>query len=135
MYLRKEKDRGSAEIVGVIILISILACGAALIAVLLFSQALPQKIPEVSIRFATSGNILTIYHMGGDPVPAGQYLIRINNRDIPAGMVGKSPSPSGSWVTGDVLTVAQTGISPSSYIQVVYLNGATQTVLATNSTP
>jgi hypothetical protein len=90
----------------------------------------------VNLRFGSDGNFVTIYHMGGDPIPSGQYLVRANNNVVPTSSLIKSPSPTGNWVTGDTLTIAQSGISPSSYIQVVYSNGGSaQSVLATNGTP
>jgi hypothetical protein len=130
-----QKDFASAEVLGVIILITVIACGVAIIATTVFSQSMPQHVPSVNIRFSSDGDLLTIYHMGGDPVPEGQYFIRINNNDISPARVMKSPVPDGNWVTGEILTVTETGLTRSSFIQVVYQNGDAKYVIATNSTP
>ncbi|WP_321508080.1 type IV pilin N-terminal domain-containing protein [uncultured Methanoregula sp.] len=120
--------------IGMLLLVSVIACGIGMIAVIFSSQTLPQQIPAVNLRFSSAENYLTIYHMGGDTIPEGKYLVRINNKDISSGQLIKSPTSSGNWAPGETVTIAQPGLSPSSYIQVIYLNGDTQQVLATNST-
>jgi PKD repeat protein len=101
----------------------------------MFCQPQPHKIPAVNFQFASYGNVITILHDGGDPIPEGYYQIRVNGNTIPSGAVIKSPSPTGNWVIGDTLTIAMNDLSPSSYVQVMYLGGSATSVLASNSTP
>jgi PKD repeat protein len=121
--------------VGTIVLVSIIVAAVALIAVGVFSQTPPQKIPAVNLQFASKGNVITILHDGGDPVPEGYYQIRVNGNTIPSGAIKKSPSPAGNWAIGDTLTITMNDLSPSSYVQVLYLGGSATAVLASNSTP
>lgn len=128
-------DSANAEMIGMLVLAALFVSAVALIGVFMFSQPLPQKIPAVNFLFASKGNIITIYHNGGDPLPEGNYQIRVNNYAIPSGSITKSPSPAGSWVIGDTLTIQMSDLSPMSYIQVVYLGGSASYILASNSTP
>lgn len=128
-------DNGVAELIGTVILITIFVAAVALIAVTVFSQAPPQKIPAVNARFATENGLITIYHDGGDPLEAGYYRVSVNGNILPAGSVKKSPLPSGSWQIGETLTVVMEGVTPSSYIQLLYLDGSRSSVLASNGTP
>ena len=128
-------DYGLAELIGSLVLIAIVAGGITLIAIAVLSHPLPPQIPAVNFRFSTTGNSVSIYHAGGDPIPEGQFQICIDNVDIPATLLTKSPTSGGSWATGDTITITQTGISPSSFVQVLYLQGGSpQSVLATNGT-
>lgn len=128
-------DSGVAELIGTVILITIFVAAVALIAVTVFSQAPPQKIPSVNARFATDNSLITVYHNGGDPIEAGYYRVSVNGNLLPAGAVIKSPSSSGNWQIGETLTVALDGVTPSSYIQLLYLDGARSAILASNGTP
>ena len=135
MFSQATGDSGVSEILGTLVLIGIVTGGVTLIAISIFSHPLPPQIPAVNFRFTTTGNTLTIYHMGGDPVPEGEYQVRINNQDLPAALLTKSPAAGGSWQTGETLTITQSSISPSSFVQVIYVHGGTaQAVLATNGT-
>ncbi|MDD1691449.1 MAG: PKD domain-containing protein [Methanoregula sp.] len=121
--------------IGVLVLVAIFVGAVALIAVFMFSQPQLQKIPAVNLQFASKGNVITIFHDGGDPIPEGYYQIRVNGNTIPSGSVIKSPSPAGNWAIGDTLTITMSDLSPSSYVQVIYLGGSATSVLASNSTP
>ncbi|MDD1694557.1 MAG: PKD domain-containing protein [Methanoregula sp.] len=120
--------------IGVLVLVAIFVSAVALIGVFMLSQPQPHKIPAVNFQFASKGNVITILHDGGDPIPEGYYQIRVNGNTIPSGSVIKSPSPTGNWAIGDTLTITMNDLSPSSYIQVIYLGDITS-VLASNSTP
>lgn len=127
-------DSANAEMIGVLVLVSIFVTAVALIGVFMFSQPLPQKIPAVNFLFASQGNTISIYHNGGDPLPEGKYQILVNSYPVPSGSITKFPSPAGNWAIGDTLTIQMNDLSPSSYIQVVYLSGSASYVLASNST-
>ncbi|AGB01856.1 PKD domain-containing protein [Methanoregula formicica] len=128
-------DSGVSEVFGAVILITIIAAAVGLVAVSVFSQPPPEKIPAVNFLFASKGNIITIHHNGGDPLPEGNYQILVNSYPVPSGSITKFPSPAGNWVIGDTLTIQMNDLSPSSYVQVVYLDGSASYVLASNSTP
>lgn len=134
LSLARHDDTAAAEMIGALILVAIFVSAVALIGVYMFSQPQPQKIPAVNFQFASDGNAIKIYHEGGDPLPEGYYQIRVNGIAIPSGSIIKSPSPTGSWAIGDTLTIASSGVSPSSYVQIIYLDGEASVLLASNGT-
>lgn len=130
-------ERGISELIGSLTLIGIVTAAVALIAVLAFSQPLPQTVPAVNVRFGYESGHITVLHQGGDPVPEGRFLVRVDGAPLYAGTVSKSPNPSGSWNIGDTLTLGLSGVSPSSLVQVFYSDGggSSTTLLASNGTP
>ena len=59
-------ERKAAEIVGVLILISIFVVGIAVIAIGLFSSSPPDKNPAVNLQITNESKLVKLYHAGGD---------------------------------------------------------------------
>ncbi|MDO9324722.1 MAG: PKD domain-containing protein, partial [Methanoregula sp.] len=127
-------EDASAEMIGVLMLISIFVVVIAIIAVGWFSQPAPQKIPAVNMKFMSEGNnIIKISHNGGDAIPKGQYKVLIDAHDATPYI----QNPPLKWDMGDTLEMKYMPwtISPDSYVQVVYLSGGSAGyVLASNGT-
>jgi hypothetical protein len=71
-------DRGAAEMVGVLMLISIFVVVTAIIAVVLFSSPPPDKNPAVNLRITNESRLIKIYHAGGDPLQKDKIQIYVD---------------------------------------------------------
>lgn len=70
-----------SDVVGSLIMVSIVTIALGIIAVAILSQPAPPDIPAVDVVAyrSPSGTDLTIIHAGGDTLPAGEYLILVNS--------------------------------------------------------
>lgn len=108
---------GVSEIVGAILLISIVVVLIGVIGVYLFSQPVPQKIPNLNFMTGTNSDktILYIYHNGGDTLNAGEFSVMLDG--VPASYI---VSGGGSWSLGKNLEVAITPATMPQSVQLVY---------------
>lgn len=127
-------ENAAAEMIGALMLISIFVVVVALVAVVLFSQPAPQKVPALNMKFISEGDhTIKIFHNGGDAIPTGHYKVFIDNNDATPYI--QNPPP-GKWELGDTLEYrVPWTITPDTYVLVIYSNGGTSgSVLASNGT-
>jgi len=72
-----------SDVVGSLIMVSIVTIALGIVAVAILSQPAPPDIPavDVTVYLSPSGTDLTIIHAGGDTLPAGEYRILVNSVD------------------------------------------------------
>jgi len=131
MTLTPHNEKAAAELVGAIVLISIITVVIAIVAVGALSKAPPVKIPALDVQFTADpvAHTITIYHKGGDPIPKGQWQVLVNGIVATA----QNSDTSGIWAIGDTLTVTGPTITPDTYVEVVYVSGGSDSyLLATN---
>jgi hypothetical protein len=69
-----------SEIVGAVLLISLVVLAVSIIAMLLFSQATPEKIPNINFMTGSdNSNRLYLYHNGGDSLARGTFSVMVDN--------------------------------------------------------
>ena len=125
----RDNSSGVSEIIGVILLISVAVLAIAIIAAGLFSQPLPQKIPDA--RFITGINsstkILTIYHDGGEPLYRGEFYLKINDVKIEDNAYTFSPEGGNIWSVGKSLILPN--VQSNSKVQIFYNTGSGEVLL------
>ena len=134
MTLTPHDEKAAADMVGALVLISIITVVIAIVAVGVFSKAPPVKIPALDVQFTADpvAHTITIYHKGGDPIPKGQWQVLVNGAVFSN---AQNSDTSGSWTIGDTLTVTDPTITPDTYVEVVYTSGGSDSyLLATNWT-
>ena len=90
-------ESGAAEIIGALVLVSMIVLVVAVIATGLISRPLPDKVPQVRFSVGNSVGIagqysFNITHEGGDEIPFGEYAVFINdnnNDDTYSSKIGK----------------------------------------------
>jgi hypothetical protein len=103
-----------SDVVGSLIMVSIVTIALGIIAVAILSQPPPPDIPAVDVVAYTSGDTLFLIHSGGDTLPAGDYRILVNS-------VEETFTPSTSttaFKTGTELYYSSTGEIRS--VQLIY---------------
>lgn len=75
-----DTSSGVSEIIGTVLLISLVVLAVSIIAMLLFSQAMPEKIPNINFMTGSdNNNCLYLYHNGGDRLAKGTFLVKVDN--------------------------------------------------------
>ncbi|MDO8871402.1 MAG: type IV pilin N-terminal domain-containing protein [Methanoregula sp.] len=118
---KTDTSSGVSETVGAIMLISIVAILIAVIGVYLFSQPVPQKIPNLNFMTGVNSDKtkLYIYHNGGDTMIPGEFSVLLDG--VPRSY---SVSGGGSWSLGKNLEVDITPSTMPQSVQLVYNNTA-----------
>ena len=126
MHIDRSKKRktdtstGVSETVGAIMLVSIVAVMVAVIGIYLFSQPVPQKIPNLNFMTGTNSSKTTLYlyHNGGDTLTAGEFSVLLDGKPASYSVSGGG----NQWSLGKNLLVPITTMPKS--VQLVYNNTA-----------
>ncbi|HOX34608.1 MAG TPA: type IV pilin N-terminal domain-containing protein [Methanoregulaceae archaeon] len=98
-----DPEAGVSEVVGVILLIGLAVTAVAIVAVVLFSQATPDEIPEVNFLVGSNAppTMLYLYHNGGDMLRTGTFQVLVDGAARPYSLEGGGEY----WALGDRLDV------------------------------
>ena len=73
----KRKESGASEVIGAVLLVSLVVIGGAVVAAMVFGQPTPKEVPHVSfgVSHERLGRQLTLHHTGGDTLRWGEYSV------------------------------------------------------------
>jgi hypothetical protein len=77
-----KSESGVSELIGAILLVSLVVMMMMVVTTVLISQPRPEKIPELGVFISNGMNNVTLTHMGGDSLQAGEYLVVIDGNII-----------------------------------------------------
>jgi hypothetical protein len=123
-----DNSSGVSEIIGAILLISVGVLAVAIIAAGLFSQPLPQKIPDARFITEIKNNSLTIYHDGGEPLYRGEFFLKVNNVRIEDNAYTLNPGGGNIWSVGKSLKLL-TSVPDDATVQIFYNTGSGEVLL------
>ncbi len=92
----------------IVIVLSIILIVAAAGAMIYFSSS-PDKVPRMNATVEASGNVVYLYHDGGDQFPKDRLLVRINGEDLPDSQVTLLHSQTWPWTSGKTIKVQYSG--------------------------
>ena len=112
-------DTAVSEVIGSILLVSIVVTAASIVGVVLWSQPPPQKIPafDVIISKDTANHKVHLYHNGGDSITSDEINILLDGTDRKADFK-KSGASWSTWTTGESLDY--TYADPLSDVRITY---------------
>jgi hypothetical protein len=118
---RFDNTPGVSEIIGAVLLITLVVAAVSVVAVILFSQPTPKEVPNLNFMTGmnTSLNTLYLYHNGGDPLNAGEFSVLVDG-------VPKAYTISGGgsqWSLGKNLIVPISPAGVPDRVQIIY-NGS-----------
>ncbi len=114
---------GVSEVIGVVLLLSLVVVGGTIVGTQLLSQPAPKEIPNVNFLANYEPGNLTLYHTGGDTLPNGDYKFVVQYED---GRTENFTRPD--WSSGKSLTYP--AISQPAKVTLVYTGkGAGETAL------
>jgi hypothetical protein len=123
----KRTDSAVSEMIGSVMLISVVVTAIAIIGVVLTSQPPPQKIPALDAIISSNGkNIIGIYHGGGDTVSRQEITILVDGVDRTSNFTIRGSGWT-TWSQGETLDYIS-GSLPGK-VQIIYNGGSSQTVL------
>jgi FlaG/FlaF family flagellin (archaellin) len=128
-------ESGVSEVVGAILLISLVVICVAIIGVYLFSQPLPEKIPNLQFLVGSDNpstpSQLFLYHNGGDPLTVGEFSVLVDGVSQPYSVA----SGGNQWALGEYLVINNITTVPQD-VKIVYgtaTSGSGQTVIRSAS--
>ena len=110
----RRQDDAVSEIIGTVLLISIVVLAASVIAVAVFSQPQAQKIPAMSALISNQSQVVSIKHDGGESLANGTYKILVDGTDVTS-----SINTPPTWSIGETLTYTKPGTTPPSSVVIV----------------
>jgi hypothetical protein len=123
----RSHDSAVSEVIGSLMLISVVVIAIAIIGVVLTSQPLPQKIPSLDAIISSNGNdTIRIYHNGGDALLRQEMIILVDGVDTTSNFTHLGSGWT-TWSPGESLDYTS-GSLPGK-VQVLYVSGSAQTVL------
>ncbi len=146
MHPARGRNRGHgrelavSELIGAILLVSLVVLAMAIISVLVLSQPPPEEVPHLNALAGNSTDAIFLYHNGGDTLAEAETVIRVNNDPVPVDhslirvknedgtieqdswSVTKTP-----WSVGKTLLIEQS--SPPSSVTLVYQGPASQSLI------
>jgi hypothetical protein len=118
---------GVSEVIGSVLLITVTVAAVAIIAVVLFSQTTPSKIPNVNFMVGTNNGIppvLYLTHNGGDTLVPGSFSVYVDGVMAPYSVAG-----GGEWSLGKNLLVPLASGQIPQRIAIVYNQTGTESAL------
>lgn len=134
---RTENESGVSEMMGALVLMSVIAAAVGIVGVGILSQPPPQKIPAVSFDISTVGNTIYIRHEGGDSLTREDFNILLD------GIVATdsfhlfdSSGSWSSWSAGNTLLYQVPDGQPiPGSIQLVYTSGSSGRIFHPDNVP
>lgn len=122
-----KKESAASEVIGVIILLSLVVIGLGIVGSVLLFDAIPGKIPRIEVQAWKSSTTLFIVHQGGDILSSDTIEFHVNGNDEPAEVKDEADLEwTGSWKLGEVLHI---DVTDPQYVQIIYMKGTGETLL------
>jgi FlaG/FlaF family flagellin (archaellin) len=111
-----DRTSGVSEIIGAVLLITLVVVALAVVGAVLFAQATPQKVPNINFMTGSDGNgNLLLFHNGGDNLKMGEFSVTVDGTPRTATLSGGGTE----WSLGKTLQVS--GVSSGSHtVQIIY---------------
>jgi hypothetical protein len=122
-------ENGVSEILGAVLLTSVVVLGLSIAGLVILSTPPPQKIPAITTDITKIGNAIYIRHEGGDTLQRSETRIVVDGNDKTSSFL-QSGSVWSSFAVGDTLQYTDDQLNMNSSITFVYTgNPAEQTII------
>ena len=123
-----DSNSGVSEIVGAILLVSLVIIGVMIVSVAVLSQPPPEEIPQVTALAENISKTVYLYHNGGDSLQPNEIRVLVNGENSSFSLINSEQWP---WSAGKTLKIDYTGSGMPEYVQLIYTGGSTQTLILT----
>jgi FlaG/FlaF family flagellin (archaellin) len=136
-----KSESGVSELIGAILLVSLVVMLMMVVTTVLISQPRPERIPELSVSISINGTApydVYITHMGGDTLQGGEYRVVIDGTESSQDLYREPPPPPNNVIRKEMWAFSNSSSSstfvvynrPSSPKTVeIYYNGPSNKVL------
>ncbi len=116
--IKRDTSSAVSEIIGAILLISLVVSAVMIVGVFIFSQQTPEEIPNINFMTGTDGQgNLSLFHNGGDSLTIGEFSVNVDQTPRPYTLA----EGGSDWSLGKTLVV--TGVPSGSHtVQIIYNN-------------
>ncbi|MEA2034874.1 MAG: type IV pilin, partial [Euryarchaeota archaeon] len=128
---KNRNENAVSEILGTVLLISIVVVGISLVAVAIFSQPMTEEIPSVTATITNESETIYIYHDGGDPLPREEFRILVDGVDRTDNFTINNNPDWSEWSISD--TLSYTGASMPARVMLVFDKGSSSMALVSAS--
>jgi hypothetical protein len=127
-------EDGVSEIIGAVLLISIVVLGLSIAGVTLLSIPPPQKTPAFAADITRIDNTIYLRHAGGDTVQSYEIRIVVDGSDKTSSFL-QSGSVWSSFAAGDILQYTSAQLTTDSRVQFVYTGAGSQQAITSLQVP
>jgi len=125
------KEEAASEIIGTLLLISIVVLAVSIVSVTIFSQPMPEEIPSVSAIIQNESETVYIYHDGGDPLIREELQILVDGVDRTGDFSINGDFSWSGWSIGD--TLYYPGTSMPARVMLIFNKGSTSIALVSTT--
>jgi len=86
-------------------------------------------IPKMNIQVEAAGNIIYLYHNGGDSLGKSNLLVKINGQVIPTDFITLLHSQEWPWSTGKTIKIQYSGKDEPQKLEIIYKTANTQNII------
>jgi FlaG/FlaF family flagellin (archaellin) len=127
----KSRETAASEVIGAVLLISLVVIGGAVVAAFVFGQPAPKELPDVNFGvYKENPTKLVLHHTGGDSLQWGDYSVYVYPTGPGSGSAVTDRvddhHKANPWSSGDDMTIDATGYPEYEEI----LQGAGRVVLS-----
>ena len=116
-----QAETAISEVLGAIILVSIISVAFGIIGVSMLSQPHEKSVPALNIVISNNSQKITVYHAGGDPLQFSEMKILLDGVDSTTSFTKGGSGGWTSWAVGETLEYAiPTGQHIPASVQVVF---------------
>ena len=128
----KCRDRAVSEVIGSIVLVALVVTAVSIMAVALWSEPAPEKIPslDAGISKDTGNKMIRLYHAGGDSLNRENFYILVDGIDYTSRFTKSGVSAWTTWATAEWLIYDYTGRAEPLKVQIIYTSPRSTSVLA-----
>jgi PKD repeat protein len=115
------------------IIVSVAIIVVAVLVVLLMFPPQPDVVPQFSANIERSGNVVYIYHDGGDPLQEARTVVMVNGQRVPSGDITFLHSQDWPWTAGKTMRIQFAGPGEPEIVSVIYSSGSQEELVYTSS--
>jgi PKD repeat protein len=123
-----KNESAVSEIIGAILLVSLVVLGVMIVSVSVLSQPPPEDIPQITALADNSSDMVFLYHTGGDSLQEQEIRVMINGQSVPFSLANNESWP---WTLGKTLEADYPGPGMPEYVQLVYTGGSSENLILT----
>ena len=113
------------------IIVSVAIIVVAVVVVLLIFPPQPDVVPQFSANIERSGNVVYIYHDGGDPLQEGRTIVMVNGQEVPREDITFLHSQDWPWTAGKTMRIQYSG--EPEIVQIIYSSGSVEELVYSSS--
>lgn len=120
---KRRWESGASEVIGAVLLVSLVVIGGAVVAAFVFGQQGPKEVPRVNfgVSLDSEHGILTLHHTGGDTLLNGTYGVIIDGE--PVDLVNRTQPEYRNWSVDGPLPISDVTEFEGSVV-LTYLDNA-----------